>query len=150
MDLSTFEISDDATFLQLTYPAGPRIGQPIFDQKKGEDGKDIDDESKPVGVMIVSSDSEAFKTHVRRVADRNLEMSRQRGGKPMTIAAIEEEAEKSIAACIQKLVNITWKGKELKAPEDNRRFLKLMPWASEQVDKGMSQRELFMKALRTN
>ena len=143
MDMSKYEMTDQPVFFQLSDPS---TGLPLFEQKD-DDGRKVDDPDNPVGVMIVGSDSEEFKRHMRRVTNKNLEASQKRRGKGMSAEELEEESQVTLAACIKEFHHIEWKGKTLVAPADCRLFIRVMPWAAEQIDRGMAERKIFMPAL---
>jgi hypothetical protein len=145
MDMDQFELTSEPQFLQLLHPV-TRL--PLFDKMDDPDnpGNKIDNPDEPCGVDIVSSDSEEFRKHVRRVTNKNLDLG-SRNRKSLSAEELEDEANKTMSACITAIRNIAWKGKVLKAPEDVPLMLRVLPWAKEQVDRAMSERERFMKAL---
>lgn len=130
MDLSSFELTQEAVFVQLLHPVT---------------NKPLADPNGPVGVRVYGADSDEFKKHRRRLANKGLEKSFKR--ERATIEEVEAETDKTLAGCIAELVNISWKGQELKAPGDVSAFLLNMPWAGEQIDKAMADRSRFMPAL---
>lgn len=148
MDFSEFELTDEPVFIQLKHI---RTNQPLFEQRQDK-GEDVDDLDKPVGVKIYGADSDVFKKHLRRVANRGLEARFNRSGgnakSPISAEELDDETQKTMAACIAEFVNVSWKGKALKAPEDNLMFVKRLPWAIEQIDRAMADRTLFMPALK--
>lgn len=136
MELSQFEMTNDAVFVQLKHP---------------DTGVPLADDNGPVGVEIYGADSEQFKAHRRAAQNRQL-ASRQQQGNKFKLPSAEEidmESEKTFAGCIHKFVNISWKKQTLVAPKDNILFIQVMPWAVEQLDKAMADRVLFMPALQT-
>lgn len=156
MDLSEFELTDEPVFIQLEHF---KTGALLFETKKEKDEEgnqfEVDDPDKPVGVLIYGADSEVFKKHLRRAANRGLEIrfnkSEGRDNKnkpPVSAEEIESETQKSLAACIAGFVRVEWKGQKLEAPKDNLMFVKRMPWAVEQIDKAMADRSRFMPALK--
>ncbi len=147
LDFSEFELTNDPQFLQLNHPTR---GTPLFEQMDDpeKEGHQIDDPTKPVGVFIVSSDSELFKKHMRGVQNKNLADSGiGRRNKMPTAEQIENDAETTLAACITKFQGIAVKGVVLQAPNDSRRFIQMFPHFREQIDKGMADRQRFMPAL---
>lgn len=147
MDMSKYEIANNAVFYQLLDPSNNR---PLFEQKKDSDGKNVDDLEAPIGVMILGSDSEEVKAHVRQVQNKANQPRGNRQQRGLSAEEMEIESEKAIAACITELIRIEWKGEKLEAPKDNRRFLRLMPWASDQLDRAIQERARFMPALSKN
>ena len=132
MELGEFEMTNDAVFLQLKHP---------------KTQKALKDENGPVGVEIFGADSAEFKKHRRRLQDKALEARQKRNAPIYTAEDIDTEAEKTLCACIRKIVNVSWKGKALEAPADTMTLIKEMPWAAEQIDQAMADRSLFMPAL---
>lgn len=135
MDLSVFEMTNDAVFVQLKHP---------------ETGMLLADDNGPVGVEIYGADSAQFKAHRLAAQNRQIQNRQQQGNKFKLPSAeeIDSEAEKTFAGCIHKFVNISWQKHKLEAPRDNSLFISVMPWAVEQLDKAMADRTLFMPALQ--
>jgi hypothetical protein len=138
MEMQIFELTNSAVFVQLKHPDTDLL---LFDP--GPDGKD--DPEKPVGVEVYGADSDQFKKHRRRAMDMGIEARSKR--KTINAEKIDNESEKTLAACISKIVNISWKGVKLEAPRDCALLIQAMPWAAEQIDEAMGDRVRFMPAL---
>lgn len=144
MEMQEFEITQGAVFVQLNHPAS---GLPLFEQMSDpeNEGKTIDNPDEPVGVEIYGADSEQFKKYQRKSRDQGIDaMSRRQR---IRAELIEENALDALAACIKSIRNISWKGQKLEAPRDNKKMLKVMPWAEDQIDRAMGDRTRFMPAL---
>ncbi len=140
MDLSTFELTTDAVFVQLSHP---KTNVPLFVQKDGADDRD-----QPIGVCIYGADSSQFKKRRQALQNRVIEAKSKR--KNLTAEEIDDATDQTLADCITELKNVVWKGETFTAPKDNRRFIRLMPWAVEQIDEAMADRSRFMPALATS
>jgi hypothetical protein len=142
MDFSDFELTKDAVFVQLKHP---KTNVLLFDNIEGTNDQDPD---KPVGVKVYGADSDVFKKHRRQVTDKSIEARARR--KNLSAAEIDNDAEKTLAACIAEFVNVSWQGKPLTAPNDAMLFVQKLPGFAEQIDEAMADRTLFMPALAKN
>jgi len=150
MDMTEFEMTSSAVFLQLRHPEKKTL---LFDQMPNPDetvGGTIDNPDMPVGVEIFSADSEQFKRHRRVLQNKAIKAGKNRNAEEVTAEEIEKEGEKTLAACIAKIVNMSWKGQVLEAPRDSLTLVKAMPWAADQIDLAMADRARFMPALSKN
>lgn len=134
MDLKDFELVSGAVFFQLRNPQTDVL---------------LEDGNGPVGVKILGSDSPEFKRHKRQLVNRNLERQSKRKGS-LTAEEIEDTTEKTLAACIVEIVNLSHDGKPLKAPDDCLHLIKEMPWAADQIDEAIGNRSLFMKVSQSS
>jgi hypothetical protein len=153
MDFGQFEMIDRPVFLQFDHPG---TLQPLFQERKDAEGnvvmeKDVTtDEMKPasdpVGVNLFSVDSEPFQKRRRAILDER--MAAATSGKKQTMKAADAEAEglKTLAACIHSFVNVDFEGKELVDRSRFIAFLQKHAWAKEQIDRGIADRSLFLKA----
>jgi hypothetical protein len=144
VDLSLFEMTDDAVFIQLRHPATKQL---LFEQMPHPDHPEmtIDNPEAPIGYRVYGADSDVFKKYQNK--SRNLSMNAQQKRSSLTAEQIDNEVETALVACVAEMVRIEWKGETLTAPRDVKRSFKFMPWAKEQIAEGMNDRTRFMPAL---
>lgn len=149
MDMEQFEVeTEKPVFVQFNNPFN---GSLLFDKKTDESGQIVDDEEKPVGVMLFGQDSKAFLDRQRQLLDKKVAEA-QKTRNPKAVKIDDKELSQSnrdtVKACIHSFVNITWQGESLGEQRDKfDAFLVKHPWAFQQCNSAIMDRANFQKAL---
>lgn len=147
MDFEQFEVeTEKPVFFQLVNPFDGKL---LF-EKKEVNAQMVDDEDKPVGVMIFGQDSKAFLDRQRQLLDKKVaEAQKMRNPKNVKIneAELAQNGRDTVKACISSFVNVSWEGE----PLDERRdkydaFFIKHPWAYQQINTAVMDRANFQKA----
>lgn len=145
MDFNSLEVATTSVFLHLKHPGTNDL---LWDREPSTDmDGNIEDPGEPVGVWIFSTDSEPYAKRKRELLTMRIDNAANRNSKKPSAADIEREELLTIAACIDRFQNVSLDG--VGVDGDRSRFistLKRLNWMKEQVDRGMADRGLFLKA----
>lgn len=148
MDLSKLEPAREPVFLHLLHPV---TKTKLYTLRKNEEGEEEQDLEKPIGFMVVGSDSPEFHARERWIIDQRLKRAEAaqragRGAEGFDPDSLAVESENTIIACIKGFVNINLDGEDLQfSPENARMLFKRLKWAREFLDKEIVNRANFIK-----
>lgn len=151
MDFEQFEVeTEKPVFYQFINPFD---GKPLFD-KKEVDGEKVDDDTKPVGVMLYGQDSQVFLNRQRQLLDKKV-ADAQKSRNVKNIKIDEKELQQSnrdtVKACIHSFLNVTWEGEPLGERRDKfDAFFIKHPWAFQQCNAAIMDRANFQKTSSTS
>lgn len=145
MDFSKFALQDDKAekgeFLHFVSPSGAKLYH--------TDAQGNEDDSKPVGMTLLSADSKKMRKLRHKSADAlKASLKIGRGGKVHSATSEEQETESIsyLAHAVTHVHHIEINGEPIGASHDECvAFFEEFPFAKEQAEEFMSNRENYLK-----
>ena len=133
MDLSqldTKKAADEGAFLQLRHPVTNEL---LVDK---------DDDNKPIGLTLLGSDSEAYRSSSLFRSNRRLKEAMKKGDKAnLSVESIDNDKLDCLAACTIKFHQIAVDGKQRQCSADEaKKLYTRFTWIREQAEQFIDDR----------